>query len=107
MAQWKQIRLGTVKLRVPSLASLSGLGIRPCCELWYRSWTQLGSDVAVAVVEAGSCSSNWTPSLGTSICHGWVPKKTKTKNKKKDSTIEIHINSGVLGDCSIFIIHKI
>ena len=30
----------------------------------------LGSGVAVAVVEAGSCSSNLTPSPGTSKCHG-------------------------------------
>ena len=43
MAQWKQIRLGTTKLRVRSLASLSGLRIRHCHELWYRSQTQLRS----------------------------------------------------------------
>ena len=34
VVQWKQIRLGTVRLRVLSLASLSGLRIRRCCELW-------------------------------------------------------------------------
>ena len=33
--------------------------------------TQLGSGVAMAVVEAGSCSSDSTPSLGTPICHRW------------------------------------
>ena len=38
-----------------------------------------GMAVAVAVVEASSCSSNWTPSLGTYICHGSGPKKTKKK----------------------------
>ena len=42
----------------------------------------LGSGVAVAVVQAGSFSSNLTLSLGTSICHGCGPKKQK---KKKDS----------------------
>ena len=31
MAQWKQIQLGTMRLRVQSLASLSGLRIRYCC----------------------------------------------------------------------------
>ena len=31
VAQWKQIRLGTMRLRVRSLASLSGLRIRCCC----------------------------------------------------------------------------
>ena len=41
---------------------------------------QLGSCVAVAVVEASSYSSHWTPSLGTSICHMCGPKKTKKKS---------------------------
>ena len=34
---------------------------------------------SVAVVQACSCSTNWTPSLGTSICHGCSPKKIKKK----------------------------
>jgi len=38
---------------------------------------QLGSGVAVAVVKASSCSSDSIPSLGTSICHRYGPKKTK------------------------------
>ena len=42
---------------------------------------ELRSRVAVAV--AGSCSSNLTPSLGTSICHGCGPKKSKRPKKKK------------------------
>ena len=49
MAQWKKIRLGTMRLRVRSSASLSGLRIQCCHELWYRSQTRLGSGVAVAV----------------------------------------------------------
>ena len=45
---------------------------------------QLGSCAAGAVVRAGSCSSDSTPSLGTSICPGWGPKKqNKIKNKFK------------------------
>ena len=36
MAQWKQIQLGTLRLRVQSLASHSGLRIWRCCELWCR-----------------------------------------------------------------------
>ena len=36
----------------------------------------LGSCVAVA----GSCSSHWTPSLGTSIYDGYSPKKQNTNN---------------------------
>ena len=62
---------------VESQASLSGLRIRHCCELWCSSQTRLGSHIAVAVVWASSCSSSWTPSLGTSMCCGCGPKKTK------------------------------
>ena len=59
---------------VPSLALLSGLRIRRCHQLWYRSQMRLRSCVAVAVTEAGSCSSNSTSSLGASIC-GWCGPK--------------------------------
>ena len=68
--------------KILPLASLGGLGIGRCHELWCRLQMQLRSQVAVAVVQAGSCSSNSTPSLGTSICPG-DPKKQKTKKKKK------------------------
>ena len=44
-------------------------------KLWCRSQMQLRSCIAVAV--AGSCSSNSTPSLGISMCHGCGPKKQK------------------------------
>ena len=43
----------------------------------------LGSGVAVAVVKAGSYSSDSTPSLGTSICCECGPKKTKNKNRRE------------------------
>ena len=56
-----------MRTQVPSLASFSGLGIRCCCELWCR---------------VGGYSSNSTPSLGTSICHGYSPKKTHTHKKR-------------------------
>ena len=51
LAQWKLIRiqLGTMRLRVWSLASLSGLRIRHCRELWCMSKTWLGSRVAAAL----------------------------------------------------------
>ena len=38
---------------------------------------QLRADVAVAVVYAGSYSSDLTLSLGTSICHGCALKRKK------------------------------
>ena len=34
--------------------------------------------VAMAVVKAGSYSSDWTPSLGTFMCRDYGPKKTET-----------------------------
>ena len=46
-----------------------------CHELRCRSKIQLGSRIAMAVTKAGSCSSDWTPSLGTSICHRCGTKK--------------------------------
>ena len=46
----------------------------------------LGSDVAVAVAVDGSCSSNSTPSLGTSICPGCGPPKAKNNNDPKKPT---------------------
>ena len=69
---------------VESLASLSGLRIRHCRELWYWSQIQLRShvDVAVAVVQAGSCSSDSIPSLGTSMGHTCGPRKQKTNKQK-------------------------
>ena len=44
---------------------------------------RLGSHVAVALAYAGSYSSDSTPSLGTSICCGFGPRKDKDKKKKK------------------------
>ena len=69
-----------MRTQVQSLASLSRLRIRHFCELWCKSKMQLRFHVAVAVVQAGSYSSNSTPSLGTS-CLGCAPKKTKKEKK--------------------------
>ena len=41
-----------MRLRVRSLASLSGLRMRHCCELWCASQTRLGYSVVVAVAVA-------------------------------------------------------
>ena len=40
------------------------------------------SHLAVAVVQASSCSSNLTPSLGTSICCRCSPKKARKKKRE-------------------------
>jgi len=59
---------------IPGLAW--GVGDLHCRELWCRSQTRLRSGVAVAV--ARGYSSDWTPSLGTSICHQSGPKNKRT-----------------------------
>ena len=76
-----------MRTQVRSLALLSVLRIQHCHELWCRLQMQLGSGVAVAVVYAGSYSSDSTPSMGTSICHRCSPKAAgvalKRQKKKK------------------------
>ena len=47
-------------------------------ELWRRLQTWIRCGVAVALAQASGCSSNVTPSLGTSICHTWAGKKRQT-----------------------------
>ena len=60
---------------VQPLASFSGLRIQRCHKLWRRLQLQLGSGIAVAVV--WTCSSNSTPSSGTSVYHSCGLKKKK------------------------------
>ena len=67
MAQWRSNPTRNLRMQVPSPASLGGLRIRRCRELWGRSQMRPGSDVAVALVQSSSCSSDETPSLRTSI----------------------------------------
>ena len=57
-------------------------------ELWCRSQTRLGSCIAVAVAEAGSCSSDSTPTLGTSMCHRYNPKKQKKEKEKRNQSMK-------------------
>ena len=66
VAQGKQIWPVSMRMQVQSLALLGGVRIRRCHELWCRSWMWLGSGVAVAIMQTGGCSSDLTPSLGTS-----------------------------------------
>ena len=75
VAQWKRIWLVPMKIQVRSPALLSGLMIQCCHELWGMSKTWLRFCIAVAVVQAGSCSSDSIPSLETSMCHGCAPKR--------------------------------
>ena len=101
LAQQKQIWLGTMRLRVWFLASLSGLRIQCCCELWCRLKMQLRSHVAVAVVQACSCSFDWTPSLGTSYAEGTALKNQNQKTNKPKNLHWIQTTSPSL-DVSLF-----
>ena len=80
----------SLRTRVQSLASISGLRIWHCHKLWHRSWMRLGSGIAVAVVSAGSCSSDSTPSLGTSTCCRSGSKKRWEKRKKNKTLCFMH-----------------
>ena len=48
------------------------------------------SGIAVAVAYASSCSSNLTPSRGSSICCGYGLKK---KGKKKDLSVRCYYDT--------------
>ena len=80
VAQWKRIHQEFHEV-VGSM--LSGLTTQCCRELQCRSQMQLGSGVAVALAQAAGYSSNWTPSLGTSMCRGKRPQKKAKKGQKK------------------------
>ena len=59
----------------------------PCHDLWRRLQMWLSSRVVVAVASAGGCSADRPRSLGTTMCHGCGPKKTKRSNKQtKENT---------------------
>ena len=73
-----------MRLWVWALALLSGWRIWRCLELWCRSQTWLRFHIAVAVAWAGGWSSDWTPSLVTSICHRCGPRKDKKKKKEEE-----------------------
>ena len=68
-----------MRVWVQFLASLRGLRIWCCHKLWHRLQMWFESGVAVAVVQASNCSSDSTPSLGTSICYRCSCKKKKKK----------------------------
>ena len=90
VAQQERIQPGAMRLWVRSLASLSGLKIWCCRELWCRLQTWLRSGVAVASVQAGGYSSYQTPSLGASICRRYGPKKKKKKTRNIIPVLLLH-----------------
>ena len=68
-----------MRLRVRSLALLSGLRMQHCRELWCRSQMQLGCCVAVALAQAGSYSSDLTLAWEPPHAVGVVLKKHKDR----------------------------
>ena len=68
-----------MRLWVRSLALLRGLRIQRCHELWDRWQVRCKPHVMA------SCSSDLSPSLGMSICHGCSPKHPSAEDT--DSTI--------------------
>ena len=70
-----------------SLASLSGLRIRPCCELWCTLKTQLGSHVAVAWCRPAATALIWPLALEPPYAAGVTLKRQKKKKKKKKKII--------------------
>ena len=72
-----------LRMWIPFLTLLGGLRLGHCYELWCRLQMQIRSHVAVAVAEAGRCSSNLIPSLGTSICCEFGPKRQKANKQRK------------------------
>ena len=64
----------------------------------------LGSHIAVAVVQAGSYSSDLTSSLGTSLCHGYTVKSNVYTVKSNVYTIKsncIHFQTCDFSECLI------
>ena len=99
VAQWLTNPTRNMRLRVRSLALLSGLGSRHCHELCCRLKTWLGSGIAVALAQASSKSSNQTSSLGTSICRGCGPKRTKRHtHSQKDVSRAVVSSEGLTGE---------
>ena len=82
MVQQKQNGLVPMRMQVQSLASLSGLKDPELLRAMVKVTDALRSCISVAVVSADSCSSDWTPSLGTSIWCRRGPKKQKIKIKR-------------------------
>ena len=76
-----QTQLGSMRMQVRSLTSISRLRIRHCCELWCRSQTWLGSSVAVAVVRLAA-GARIRPLAWVQYAVGCSLKKQKKTNKK-------------------------
>ena len=82
-----------MRTQVQFLASLSGLRIQRCRELWCRRQMWLRSHIAVSVTVASGSSSDLTPRLGTFMCHGCSPEEKKKKNVTHASSVQHSFSS--------------
>ena len=92
-------QVGTMSTQVGSLTPISGLRIQRCREQWCGLQMWLRSGVAVAVVQASSCGSDWT-----STCRGCSPKKTKDQKQNSVKYIVLWVFTWVYTHENIIII---
>ena len=90
MAQCKRIWIASTRTQVRSLASLSGLRIQHCSELWYRLQMWLRSHVAVAEVQLQFDPLAWEPP-----CAAGVALKRQKKKKDSDSLVMVTCRAGL------------
>ena len=77
-------------------ASLSGLRIQRCCELWCRSQMWLGSGVAVAMARGSSSEVAWEPPSAEGVAQENGKKNKKTiQNKRIIQSGSCHHGSAV------------
>ena len=73
-----------MRMRVRFVAPLTGSCIQPCCELWYRSKTQLRSHLAGSLAAAALIQPlAWELPYAGGMA---LKRKTKTEQTKKDYT---------------------
>ena len=72
-----------MRMWVQSLTSLSGLRIRCCRKLWYTLKTLLNSMWLWLWCRPAAEALDSMPSLGTSTCCGYRPKKKKKKKRQE------------------------
>ena len=87
MAWQKWIWLVSMRTQAPSLASLSGLRIQRCCQLWCRSQTQHDLELLWLWGKPMATAPIWPLAWEPSICRECSPKKTKNKKNKKPRSL--------------------
>ena len=92
LSSWRT-QLVSIKMRVGSLALLSGLRIQRCHELWCRSQISLGSHVDVAMVSPAATAPIQSLDWELPYAKGKALKRQKIKIKEKfvKSSTEFHL----------------